>query len=312
LIAWWEDKFLPTVAEAFSCGFTDADTFTEEEDLLPSDIRTEFRNGNLTIQRVWRLVKGYLRSHQKQREKFQRQPDFDVSLYVPFLKVPLSRVYMGLQNGNNNKVERRNYMRASFPSYAAPSTWWLWHTMAARTAELERTCGISGKKILDAYKILLTYFGTTHPCPHCREHFMSRLSRNDRDWESLGKTSIALDPIQSEANLYPLEWLFLGGTDRIRSSSLMSKLNSIKDGKTFMLFVWKLHNALSTATYYNLQCKDSELVDEEPYNCYVNETTTPRYSHDGYASTVSLGRAWPTVKRFEFWRSLFSIWRFVG
>ena len=68
-----------------------------------------------------------------------------------------------------------------------------------------------------------------------------------------------------------------------------------------MLFVWKLHNALSTATYYNLQCKDSELVDEEPYNCYVNETTTPRYSHDGYASTVPLGRAWPTAKRFEFW-----------
>ena len=55
-LEWWEEEFLPTVAAAFSCGFTDDDK-NVDINTLPSDIREDF-DDNLVIQQVWRLTKG--------------------------------------------------------------------------------------------------------------------------------------------------------------------------------------------------------------------------------------------------------------
>lgn len=91
-LEWWEDVFLPAAGGAFSCGFSRADG-QEDPRALPSDIREDFENSKI-VQQVWRLVKSYIRSPQKQRENNFRQQDFDVSLYIPFLKVPKARSYL--------------------------------------------------------------------------------------------------------------------------------------------------------------------------------------------------------------------------
>lgn len=44
-LEWWEDEFLPTVAAAFSCGFTDEDK-NIDINTLPSDIREDFWSFN--------------------------------------------------------------------------------------------------------------------------------------------------------------------------------------------------------------------------------------------------------------------------
>jgi len=61
-LAWWEESFLPAAAAAFSCGFRGLAP-PQEGQLLPADIRDVFGQSEL-VQRVWRLVQGYLhRAH---------------------------------------------------------------------------------------------------------------------------------------------------------------------------------------------------------------------------------------------------------
>ena len=110
---------MPTVAEAFSCGYSEKKD-NEEVDLgtVSSDIRPAFPK-SLEIRQVWRLMKGFLRSPQKQRERNDRQQDFDVSLYVPFLppkEVPMARIFLGVkpQPGNN---ETKGQLRVGSPHY---------------------------------------------------------------------------------------------------------------------------------------------------------------------------------------------------
>jgi hypothetical protein len=50
------------------------------------------------------IVKGYIRSSQKQRESISRQQDFDVSLYVPFLNVTEAKIVAGGEGTSNETV----------------------------------------------------------------------------------------------------------------------------------------------------------------------------------------------------------------
>lgn len=177
---WWEEKFLPAVSNAFSCGFTDDDKNIDIV-TLPSDIRDEFSKGNLVVQQTWRLTKGYLKSPQKQRERAREQQDFDVSLYVPFLPVDKARVYIGEAPRPDGTYG--SSLRVGGPAYQGPAIWYLFHTIAARFYHLESQCSkddIGMGKILSTITNTVLYFGLTHPCPYCRYHFMNRVSRNVR------------------------------------------------------------------------------------------------------------------------------------
>ena len=160
---WWTTEFLPTTAAAFSCGFVDADNDADPNH-LPHDIREEFRT-RLTVRQTWRLVKGYLRSPQKQRELWTGQQDFDVSLYVPFIGVPLDQVNLGLVPYPDGTDPKQGF-RTGVPPYQGPAIWWLLHTMGARFYEIENSCSPSitdegSQKILTTFKNLLAYFGLT-------------------------------------------------------------------------------------------------------------------------------------------------------
>lgn len=58
-------------------------------------------------------------------------------------------------------------IRAGQPGYQGPSIWYLWHTIAARVAELETKCDVDSSdmedKILPNIKLMIGYFALTHP-----------------------------------------------------------------------------------------------------------------------------------------------------
>lgn len=85
-LEWWERRFLPAAADAFSCGFSDSEADAVDPALLPPDIRAAHVAGNRVVRQVWRLSSGYLRSAQKQREKPSRQVE---SCDLTVTKTPL-------------------------------------------------------------------------------------------------------------------------------------------------------------------------------------------------------------------------------
>jgi len=136
-------------------------------------------------------------------------------MYVPFLDVFLGRGY----------VEHRE-MRVSFPYYLGPSTWTLFHTIA----EISRS-EAKGRMMIEAFKELLPRFQEIYPCPYCRHHMTSYVFQN------------------KEPDLYPLEWTLLGPKPENGdiSCKLEDKLATITNARSLRLFVWKLHNAVSSS-----------------------------------------------------------------
>jgi hypothetical protein len=130
-----------------------------------------------------------------------------------------------------------------------------------------------------------------------------------------------ISELTSESNLYPLEYLFLGGA---MGPTTADKLETIKDGESLMKFYWKLHNAVSfsvaymdllvrPSVAYGLTCKTEEVNAEEPWSCSIptsDETQNEFQLKDltqflsGVNQTTStrlLGRAWTTANRFAYW-----------
>ena len=172
---WWSKEFLPKAAEAFSCGFTDNDnTIIGKEHILPPDIKGKFVE-DLTIRQSWRFLKGYLRGPQKQREPSTDQQDFKLYLYVPFLDLPIAKEYL-LNDGPG---------RTGYNTYQGPATWGLWHAIAGRITNIEDNCFDKKypvnifNQVKAIFVSMIAYYAPVGPCPYCREHFMSRVSRND-------------------------------------------------------------------------------------------------------------------------------------
>jgi len=325
---WWETEFLPITAEAFSCGFNEETDTIANPNILPNDIREYFPESR-TIQQVWRLVKGYIRGPQKQRERRQQQESFDVTLYVPFLDVPQAKINSGINPRPSGK--RSSVLRTGYPTYQGPAVWFLFHTIAARFYDIEQQCTISDNSntdLITTVKNFVGYFGLTGPCPYCRYHLMQRVSRNDMDWLSLGdgvnKQRAKVYNVEkkeyefefvSESNLYPLEYLFVTGEKK--APTTLNKLLSITDGESMMKYFWKLHNAVSTSVLFGLTCRTDEETAELPWACINNATNLPpneflpiEYQQflgntGKYEPTTTrdLGRAWPTGNRFAFWLS---------
>ena len=159
-------------------------------------------------------------------------------------------------------------------------------------------------KLLSTITQMVLYFGLTHPCPYCRYHFMARVSRNDQHWQQLGDINeVKRDGSStSESAVYPLEYLFLGG---LNGPDLEDKLSSITDGKSLMLFFWKMHNAVSSSVSLSMTCKTQELADEASYACTPAPDSSLVWTGsdrpEERMTSRLLGRTWPTSNRFMFW-----------
>ena len=238
--AYWYDEFMPLLLRACSVlSIEDIKAWDEASDeelnawFAQRQAAGEFENyGHATkegfesrpvlvkkeLRRAWELSRHYLNGVQKRREReeFGRESGF-LCQYVPFLDIHVGR----------NDVEM-SQMRVSFPYFIGPPTWRLMHTSA------ELIVSQMGKQQAQSVAAFKEFFGslaTMYPCPYCRFHLNRYVVRN------------------REIDMYPIEYLLLG-SDEVASSleiSLEDKLEKVTDGESLRLFLWKLHNTVSSS-----------------------------------------------------------------
>ena len=238
--AYWYDEFMPLLLRASSVltqadinGWDDAD----DEDLnawfAERHASGEFRlYGHATdeafksrplvvkkeLRRAWELTRHYLNGVQKRREReeFGREDGF-LCQYVAFLDLHVGR----------HDVEASE-MRVSFPYYIGPATWRFMHTSAELIAAQPEE---QQQRSVEAFKAFFAALATMYPCPYCRFHLNRYVVRN------------------REVSMYPIEYLFLG-SDQVSSTlevSLQDKLEQVNGGDNLRLFLWKLHNTVSSS-----------------------------------------------------------------
>lgn len=238
--AYWYEEFMPLLLRACSVlSLQDLQVWenTTEADLDDWFARTDadgefdryglavkhgFKACSFTvkreIRRAWELTRHYLNGVQKRRERqeFGRESGF-LCQYVAFLDVYLDR----------HDVEDSE-MRLSFPYYIGPATWRFLHTgaelVAAMPPEQQQGC-------IRAFKAFFASFATMYPCPYCRFHLNRYVVRN------------------REVTMYPIEYLLLGSSEATPTLevTVQDKLAVIEDGESLRLFLWKLHNTVSSS-----------------------------------------------------------------
>ncbi|MDA7434803.1 Erv1/Alr family FAD-linked sulfhydryl oxidase [Synechococcus sp. AH-601-J22] len=238
--AYWYDEFMPLLLRASAVlnrrdisAWDEADDdalnswFAErhaagEFDLYGHATEEAFHSRPLTVKKVlkraWELTRHYLNGVQKRREReeFGRESGF-LCQYVAFLDLHVGR----------HDVEASE-MRVSFPYYIGPSTWRFMHTsaelIAAQPSEQQ-------KDSVAVFKAFFSSLATMYPCPYCRFHLNRYVVRN------------------REVSMYPIEYLLLG-SDKASTNlevSLQDKLCQVNDGNSLRLFLWKLHNTVSSS-----------------------------------------------------------------
>ena len=119
-------------------------------------------------------------------------------------------------------------MRVSFPYYIGPATWRFMHTSAELIAAQPDG---QQQQSVEAFKAFFAALATMYPCPYCRFHLNRYVVRN------------------REVSMYPIEYLLLG-SDEASSTlevSLQDKLVRVSGGDSLRLFLWKLHNTVSSS-----------------------------------------------------------------
>jgi hypothetical protein len=181
----------------------------------------------LSILRAWRLSRHYFMGPQKQRERssesgVDHRQSGDLTQYVVFLDVYLQKSFV-----------QEAGMRLTFPYFIGPTTWIWHHLVAERAAEWQADRTAESLALVEKFADYFKIFVTLYPCPYCRHHLNEFVYLN------------------KERDLYPVEYLFVGwepsGENLQGILRPGEKLKYIKDGRTLRLFVWKLHNAVSSS-----------------------------------------------------------------
>jgi hypothetical protein len=234
---YWYEDFMPKLLRACSVlveedlaeeSHTDLDSwFATKRDAgefspYATDVLERFESCTLevkrAVKRAWRLTRHYLNGVQKRREReeFGRESGY-LSEYVTFLDVYLGR----------NDVEQSE-MRISFPYFIGPATWRFLHTSAEIIVQLPAQRQIGA---VENFKAFFGAMATIYPCPYCRFHLNRYVVKN------------------RELHLYPIEYLLLGpqsSTSQIEVT-LQQKMGVIDSAESLRLFLWKLHNTVSSS-----------------------------------------------------------------
>jgi len=194
-----------------------------EFDTYATALKAHFLNCSLAVKQelkqAWELSYHYINGVQKRREReeFGRDSGY-LSEYVAFIDIFLGR----------DDIERSE-MRLSFPYYLGPATWRFMHTSAELIHAMPP--GEGQNEALACFKRFFPALATMYPCPYCRFHLNRYVVKN------------------REVTMYPIEYLLLGPqtpTEHIEVT-IDSKLASITDSTGLRLFLWKLHNTVSSS-----------------------------------------------------------------
>ena len=237
---YWYEDFMPKLLRACSvCSVedlsaianeTEADlnqwfnTCKEAGEFLPFavDVQDHFPACSFQvkheIKQAWRLSRHYLNGVQKRREReeFGRDSGY-LSEYVTFIDV-----YLGRSDIADSE------MRISFPYFIGPATWRFLHTGAEIVANLPAENQAAGAS---AFKAFFGALATVYPCPYCRFHLNRYVIKN------------------GEVQMYPIEYLLLGPQAHSThvQVTIHEKLNTVTDGHSLRMFLWKLHNTVSSS-----------------------------------------------------------------
>ena len=239
-VAYWYEDFMPKLLAAFSVTSASeiaentspdevalmkwyeeaaaAGEFMRHGPYIPLVFPQAIPAEKLRIKQAWRLARHYLNGVQKRRERFEFGRDSGaLSQYVAFIDVYLGRTFI-----------RDADMRLSFPYYIGPAVWRFLHTTgeiaASRLAEEQ-------KALVARFKEFFRLFASLYPCPYCRHHLNAYVVEN------------------REVDMYPIEYTLLGHklSSTKFENSLEDKLATITDGRSLGLFLWKLHNTVSSS-----------------------------------------------------------------
>lgn len=195
-----------------------------EFDRYATDIRDAFAQCSHKVQQAlkqaWQLTGPYLTGVQKRRERKEFGRDSGaLSQYVAFIDSYLGRADVEVAD-----------MRLSFPYYIGPAVWAFLHSSAEL---IEAMAPEQKSQAMTAFKTFFRAFAKMYPCPYCRYHLNRFVVRN------------------GETQFYPVEFLLLGQKPdkAIFDISLDDRLDTISADKpgSLRLFVWKLHNAVSSS-----------------------------------------------------------------
>lgn len=233
---WYED-FMPKLLRACSVLVAEDLVEASEADLdawfaktrdageftpYATDVLEHFESCTLAVKqqlnRAWRLTRHYLNGVQKRREReeFGRESGY-LSEYVTFIDVYLGR----------NDVEQSE-MRISFPYFIGPATWRFLHTSSEIIVHLPPQRQIGA---VERFKAFFAAMATIYPCPYCRFHLNRYVVKN------------------RELHLYPIEYLLLGPQSHSLQIevTLEQKLSVIDSAESLRMFLWKLHNTVSSS-----------------------------------------------------------------
>jgi hypothetical protein len=119
-------------------------------------------------------------------------------------------------------------MRISFPYFIGPATWRFLHTSAEIIVQLPPQRQIGA---VERFKAFFAAMATIYPCPYCRFHLNRYVVKN------------------RELHLYPIEYLLLGPQSHSLQIevTLEQKLSVIDSAESLRMFLWKLHNTVSSS-----------------------------------------------------------------
>ena len=121
----------------------------------------------------------------------------------------------------------KSQMRLSFPYFIGPPTWKFLHTSAEIIKTQEKN---HEHDSVEKFKRFFKSLATMYPCPYCRYHLNKFVVKN------------------KEVAMYPIEYLLLGTKKEFNFDiNIEQKISSINDGKSLSLFLWKLHNTVSSS-----------------------------------------------------------------
>lgn len=239
-VSYWYEDFMPKLLDAFSVETEDdmvglnildevaldawyANTSEGGKfSCFGGDVAQGFANCSprqkRSVKEAWELTHHYLNGVQKRRERQEFGRDSGaLSHYVAFIDVHLGRSDV-----------RDAQMRVSFPYYIGPAVWRFFHTSAEIISAQPLDRQVDS---IALFRSFFALFARLYPCPYCRHHLNAYVVQN------------------REVDLYPLEYLMLGkkesGGDFMLT--LQDKLETVTDGPSLRLFLWKLHNTVSAS-----------------------------------------------------------------
>ena len=192
-----------------------------EFDNYAKDLKEYFpklnRDKKILMRQSWNISRHYLNGVQKRRERleFGRESGY-LSQYVAFIDIELGR----------DDIEK-SQMRLSFPYFIGPSTWKFLHTSAEIIKNKEKN---NEYESVGKFKKFFKSLATMYPCPYCRYHLNKFVVKN------------------KEVAMYPIEYLLIGTKNEFNFDiNIEQKISSINNGQSLSLFLWKLHNTVSSS-----------------------------------------------------------------